>query len=178
VLRSAVRWSAAVTAAALGIYATWPRVPGLLARRRWSAVSGVALVMVLLGADLWQFWQWAAMRTYKNYEAMVVIGQRLPPGTLVHGKLANGLALESRITPVFVGRGFGNYEDRTRRPDIRYLLTYVKPTMGYESQARNPLTMEILAACPGWKVLREFDVAETPSGRDRAALIDKYPDRR
>jgi hypothetical protein len=79
---------------------------------------------------------------------------------------------------VFVGRGFGNYEDRTHRPDIRYLLTYIKPTMGYESQAHDPVTMEILAACPGWKVVREFDVAETPSGRDRAALIDKYPDRR
>ncbi len=46
---------------------------------------------------------------------MVAIGRWLPPGTLVHGKLANGLALESRITPVFVGRGFGNYEDRARR---------------------------------------------------------------
>ncbi len=178
VLHSAVRWSAAVTVAmALGIYATWPRVPGLLARRRWSAATGVALVAVLLGMDVWQFSQWAAMRTYKNYEAMVAIGQWLPPGTLVHGKLANGLALESRITPVFVGRGFGNYEDRARRPDIRYLLTYVKPTMGYESQARNPVTMEVLAACPGWKAVREFDVAETPSGRDRAVLIDKYPDR-
>jgi len=177
-LHSAVRWSAVVTAAmALGIYATWPRVPGLLARRRWSVASGVALVVLLIGVDLWQFSQWAGMRTYKNYEAMVAIGRWLPPGTLVQGKLANGLSLESQITPVFVGRGFGNYEDRTRRPDIRYLLTYVKPTMGYESQAHNPVTMEILAACPGWKVVREFDVAETPWGHDRAALIDKYPDR-
>jgi 4-amino-4-deoxy-L-arabinose transferase-like glycosyltransferase len=178
VLRSAVRWSAGLaTAAGLTAYLTWPRVPRLLSRVRWSPAVGVAVACVLVGADLWQFSQWAAVRTSKNYEAMVAIGRWLPPGTLVHGKLANGLSLESRITPVFVGRGFGNYEDRTRRPDIRYLLTYVKPKMGYESQARNPVTMEILAACPGWKVVHEFDVAETPSGRDRAALIDKYPDR-
>ena len=68
----------------------------------------------------------------------MAVGRWLPPGTLVHGKLANGLALESRITPVFVGRGFGNYEDRARRPDIRYLLTYVSPSPGLESQARKP----------------------------------------
>ena len=56
---------------------------------------------------------------------MRLVAGRLPPGTLVHGKLANGLALESRIRPVFVGRDFGNYEDRFRRDDVRYLLTYV-----------------------------------------------------
>ncbi|MCK7461256.1 MAG: hypothetical protein MZU84_03900 [Sphingobacterium sp.] len=58
----------------------------------------------------------------------------LPPGTLVHGKLANGLALESRIKPVFVGRGFGNYDDRLERDDIRYVLTYTRPV----SRLRGP----------------------------------------
>ena len=179
VFRSAVRWSAAaaVTTAAL-IYASWPRVPAFLSRLRWTVAAGVAVAVALAGADLWQYSEWAAIRTFKNHDAMRAVGQWLPPGTLVHGKLANGLALESRITPVFVGRGFGNDEDRARRPDIRYLLTYVKPSLGYESQARNPVIMDILEASPGWKIVREFDVAETPSGRDRAALIDKYPDRK
>ena len=40
---------------------------------------------------------------YKNYEASLALGRVLPPGTLVHGKLANGLALENRIKPIFVG---------------------------------------------------------------------------
>ena len=62
----------------------------------------------------------------------------LPPGTLVHGKLANGLALENRIRPIFVGRGFGNYDDRKTRDDVRYILTYVAPSLGYESQAGIP----------------------------------------
>jgi hypothetical protein len=136
------------------------------------------VAVVLAGADLWQYSEWAAIRSFKNYEAMLAIGRWLPPGTLVHGKLANGLALESRITPVFVGRGFGNDQDRTRRPDVRYLLTYVKPSLGYESQARNPVIVDILDASPGWTIVHEFDVAETPGGRDRAALIDKYPDRK
>ena len=35
-------------------------------------------------------------RTYKNYEASLALGRALPPGTLVQGKLANGLALENR----------------------------------------------------------------------------------
>ncbi len=179
VFRSAVRWSAAVAVSGgILVYASWPWVPRLVSRIRWSVAVGVAAAVVLAGANLWQFSEWAVIRTFKNYEAMVAIGRLLPPGTLVHGKLANGLALESRITPVFVGRGFGNYEDRTRRPDIRYLLTYVKPSLGFESQARNPVIVDILEACPGWKVVREFDVAENPSGRDRAALIDKYPDRK
>ena len=43
----------------------------------------------------------------------------------MHGKLANGLALENQIRPVFVGRGFGNYADRADRPDIEYVLTYI-----------------------------------------------------
>jgi hypothetical protein len=178
VFRAPVRWSVAVSVAlGLATCLTWPRVPRLLGRARWGPVAAAAIVLAVMAMDLRQYGQWASMRTTKNYDAMVAIGRWLPPGTLVHGKLANGLALESRITPVFVGRGFGNYEDRAARTDVRYLLTYVKPSFGYESQARNPVTLEILAACPGWRVVREFDVAETWGGRDRAALIDKYPDR-
>jgi hypothetical protein len=179
VFRSAVRWSAAAAVAmAALVYASWPRVPRLLSRVCWSVTVGVAAAIALAGADLWQYSEWAAIRSFKNHDAMVAIRDWLPPGTLVHGKLANGLALESGITPVFVGRGFGNYEDRTRRPDIRYLLTYVKPSLGLESQAANPVIKDILDASPGWKIVREFDVAETPSGRDRAALIDKFPDQK
>lgn len=173
VFRPAVRWSAAIAAlVGLAAYATWPRLPSRLSQVRWSATAGIVALAVLLGADLWQFSRWAAIRTYKNYDAMLAVARWLPPGTVVHGKLANGLALESRITPWFVGRGFGNYADRTTRRDIRYLLTYVHPAIGYEG----PVIKDILAACPGWKIVREFDVAESPGGRDRAALIDKYPD--
>jgi hypothetical protein len=178
VFRQAVRWSgfaAAVLCAAL--YVRWSRTARLLARVRWGLGAGLFVVVGVMGMDLRQYAQWASIRTSKNYEAMLAVGRWLPPGTLVHGKLANGLALESRITPIFVGRGFGNYEDRASRTDIRYLLTYLRPSFGYESQARNPVTSEILAACPGWRIVREFDVAESPGGHDRAALIDKYPDR-
>ena len=179
VFRSAVRWSAGAAVVVAGlVYATWPRVPGWLSRARWSAGLGVAAAAVLVGANLWQFSEWASIRTFKNYEAMVAVGRALPRGTLVHGKLANGMALESGITPIFIGRGFGNYEDRASRPDIRYLLTYVRPSLGYESQARNPVVMDVLDACPGWTIVAEFDVAETPSGHDKAALIDKYPNRK
>ena len=57
--------------------------------------------------------QWAAGRTVQELSRpRVELGRLLPPGTLVHGKLANGLSLENRIKPIFVGRGFGNYDDR------------------------------------------------------------------
>ncbi len=171
-VRPGARLAAAVAAlAALGLYLTWPRLPRWLARDRWSPTAALLVALLVVAGDLAQFAQWASARTYKNYEAMVAIGRWLPPGTLVHGKLANGLDLENRIRPVFVGRGFGNYEDRTSRDDIRYLLTYVQPSIGYEG----PVIKEVLDAYPGWRVVHLFDVSETAGGRDRAALIDKMP---
>jgi hypothetical protein len=113
-------------------------------------------------------------RTYENYEASRALGAVLPPGTLVHGKLANGLALENRIKPVFVGREFGNYEDRRRRDDVRYILTYIAPSVGYESQRKNPVIQDVLDAYPNRTIIMTFDVAETATGHDRAALIDKF----
>jgi hypothetical protein len=91
-------------------------------------------------------------------------------GTLVHGKLASGLSLENSIKPVFVGRGFGNYADRKTRDDVRYILTYVVPRLGYEG----PVILDVLEAYPQRRVLMTFDVAETNPNTDRAALVDKF----
>ena len=71
-------------------------------------------------------------RTYENYEASLALGRALPPGTLVQGKLANGLALDNAIRPIFIGHEFGNYDDRKQRWDVRYILTYTDPGIGYE----------------------------------------------
>jgi hypothetical protein len=124
--------------------------------------------------DLSQYVQWALGRTYKNVEASRAIGRALPAGTLVHGKLANGLALENQIRPVFVGRGFGNYDDRKTRDDVRYILTYIAPSLGYESQAGDPVIKDVLDAYPNRRIIMTVDVAETATGHDRAALIDKF----
>ncbi len=94
----------------------------------------------------------------------------LPPGTLVHGKLANGLSLENGIRPIFVGRGFGNYADRKQRDDVRYILTYVVPYVGYEGT----VIRDVLEAYPDRTIIRTFDVAESGAGYDRAVLIDKF----
>ena len=106
-----------------------------------------------------------------NVEASRALGRLLPAGTLVHGKLANGLALDNRIRPVFVGREFGNYADRRERDDIPCLLTYVAPEVGYEGS----VILDVLEAYPAWRVLRTFPVAESPGGQDLAALVDKGP---
>ena len=155
------------------LFSTWPRLPRSLA----AAIPrrGVILLLILLSAgNLIQYLQWAVGRTYKNYEASRELGRLLPPGTLVHGKLANGLALENSIRPVFVGRGFGNYDDRKTRDDVRYILTYIAPSLGYESQARNPIIQDVIDAYPDRKIVATFDVRETATGHDRAALIDKF----
>jgi 4-amino-4-deoxy-L-arabinose transferase-like glycosyltransferase len=147
----------------------WQRVITYLSIARWPVASSILLTGVIVVGDVTQFGQWAALRTYENVNASRLVGEWLPAGTLVHGKLANGLSLENRIRPVFVGRGFGNYEDRANRPDVRYILTYVEPRLGYEGS----VILDVLNAHPGWRVIRVFDVAETASGHDRAALIEK-----
>lgn len=169
VLKQPVRLSAVVAVLATAVLiAAWPRATRLLAFR-WSpaVAAGLAAAGTLWNAS--QFANWAAHRTYKNYEASLAVGRALPPGTLVQGKLANGLALDNRIRPIFIGHGFGNYEDRKRRDDVRYILTYTSPWLGYEgSQIK-----DVLDASPGWRIIMSFDVAESPSGHDAAALIEK-----
>jgi 4-amino-4-deoxy-L-arabinose transferase-like glycosyltransferase len=171
-VRPAVRLGAGTAVAAtIALYAAWPRALAWLSGQRLTLRATALLVVVIVGGDLLQYWQWAARRTYNNVEASRLVGEWLPPGTLVHGKLANGLALENQIRPVFVGRGFGNYDDRFSRDDVRYLLTYVQPRYGYEG----PVIRDVLESCPGWRILKTFDVAETAAGQDRAALILKAP---
>jgi 4-amino-4-deoxy-L-arabinose transferase-like glycosyltransferase len=197
-VRPNVRLSAAlaVTATAL-LYVTWPRLSRWIAPSEQRpphpnplpkgegfnffgrgrpfypyTTANVALVAIIVTAgNVIQFAQFAAGRTYVNYEASVALGKLLPPGTLVHGKLANGLALENRIRPIFVGRNFGNYDDRLRRDDVPYVLTYVAPREGYEG----PVILDVLEAYPQRRILWTFDVRETPGGADRAALIEKGP---
>ena len=170
-VRPGVRSAAGLAAAGtVLLYATWPRVPRWLARQRWRTEAAIALTALVCAGDLVQYAQWAAGRTYKNVEASRAIGRVLPPGTPVHGKLANGLALENRIRPIFVGRGFGNYADRKARDDVRYILTYVQPRIGYEG----PVIQDVLDAYPQRRIIMTFDVADTTGGHDRAALIDKF----
>jgi len=140
-------------------------------RGQWPGRASAALLAIIVAGDLAGFVQWAAVRTSYNYQAMRAVAGWLPPGTLVHGKLANGLALESAIRPIFVGHGFGNYADRLKRDDVRYVLTYVAPRLGYEGDQ----ILEVLDAYPSRRVLWEVGVAETSAGHDRAALIEKRP---
>ena len=169
-IRPNVRIAAALAAAATAIvYLTWPRIPRALSTA-WTPRAAMVLVAILCVGNLGQYVQWALGRTYENYTASIELGRVLPPGTLVHGKLANGLSLENEIKPVFVGREFGNYADRRTRDDVRYILTYIAPRVGYEG----PVIQDVLDAYPNRTIIMTFDVAETATGRDRAALIDKF----
>ena len=169
-VKSEVRLAAAA-AVALGtaVLVWWTPVSRWLSTASWTPRAAGALAAIAASGALVPYVHWASHRTYKNYAASVAVGRVLPPGTLVQGKLANGLALENRIRPVFIGHGFGNFSDRKNRPDVRYILTYTAPALGFEgSQIR-----DVLDAYPGWRIIMSFDVAETPSGHDRAALIEK-----
>jgi 4-amino-4-deoxy-L-arabinose transferase-like glycosyltransferase len=152
------------------LYASWPWLPRWVGEQRWSSKAALAAIALVCLGDIVQYAQWASGRTYKNYEASRALAKALPPGTAVHGKLANGLALENRIRPLFVGREFGNYADRKQRDDVRYILTYIEPRLGYEG----PVIQDVLNAYPQRRIIMTFDVAETTGGHDRAALIDKF----
>lgn len=169
-----VRLSAALAFLAGGLIVwQWQSIWEWLSRQRMTATAAIGITALVCAGDLLQYWQWAHQRTSYNHEASIAVGRRLPAGTLVHGKLANGLSLENRIRPVFVGREFGNYDDRKKRDDVRYILTYIEPRIGYEGR----VITDVLEAYPDRRIIMTFDVAETTSGRDRAALIDKFGSR-
>ncbi|MBK5298591.1 MAG: glycosyltransferase family 39 protein, partial [Vicinamibacteria bacterium] len=103
-LQLSVRLSAlAATAVATLVVWKWRSIADWLARQAISARDAAVLVALVVLGDLGQYAQWASRQTDLNYRASIEVGRILPPGTLVHGKLANGLALENRIRPVFVG---------------------------------------------------------------------------
>jgi hypothetical protein len=170
VLRHAVRVAAA-GGALLGcaVIAAWSRFAPAASRRAWTPALATVVVAVVAAWNVAQFGEWAAHRTYKNYEASVALGRAVPPETVIQGKLANGLSLENRIRPLFIGHQFGNYADRQQRWDVRYILTYTDPAIGHEGDQ----IVDVLAAYPGWQIIMNVDVAETRSGHDRAALIEK-----
>jgi hypothetical protein len=170
-LQLAVRLSAPLGAlAAILIIWKWQSIAHWLSQQVISARAATALVALVVAGDLGQYGLWALHRTDYNYQASLAVGRALPPGTSVHGKLANGLALENRIRPIFVGRGFGNYADRKTRDDVRYVLTYISPYVGYEGR----VIRDVLEAYPQRTVIMTFAVAETGSGADQAALMDKF----
>jgi 4-amino-4-deoxy-L-arabinose transferase-like glycosyltransferase len=170
ILRMPVRVAATGAVVLTGVLlATWTKVSGAMTRRAWGGRAAVALTALAVGWNIYQFADWATHRSYKNIQASRAVGAVLPPETLVQGKLANGLALENRIRPIFIGHEFANYNDRKTRWDVRYILTYTDPELGYEGDQ----ILDVLDAYPGWRTIMTFDVAETPSGHDKAALIEK-----
>jgi hypothetical protein len=152
-----------------GLCWRWTSAAPVLTKTLWGRRFAGMIAGIGVGWNLAQFGVWAVHRTYENYEASIALGRVLPPETLVQGKLANGLALENRLRPLFIGHGFGNFADRKDRWDVRYILTYTDPEIGYEGDQ----ILDVLAAYPGWRIIMTFDVAETRSGHDTAALIEK-----
>jgi hypothetical protein len=175
-LSGIIRLSAALAlAATLLVIVSWRRTMATIGQRRMPGRVAAVLIALCLVSDVWQFTAWARVRAHHNYDASVAIGQLLPAGTLVQGKLANGLSLDNRIRPIFVGNGFGNYANRFDAGQGRYILTYDLPRIGYESSDGSGLIQGILDHFPRHRTIATFEVDET-AGADEAALIDKFPD--
>jgi 4-amino-4-deoxy-L-arabinose transferase-like glycosyltransferase len=176
--RMTVRLSAAIAVIwAVSAFFRWQKIQALSSRQRVAPSLAAVLVAIAVGFNLFEYGQWAARAGEYNYRASLAVGALVAPGTLVQGKLANGLALDNRIRPIFIGNGFGNYADRLQRDDVRYILTYTLPRVGYESGHEGLLITELLAHYPQRRDVASFDVDETPAV-DRATLIDKFPSAR
>jgi len=172
---TAVRLAAALSAVtAIALVLRWPAAVARLSRLCVGPRLAAALLAAAVVWNLGQFAWWAARRTYYNHEASLALGAALPSEALVHGKLANGMALENDIRPIFIGDGFGNYDDRLTRDDVRYILTYTQPTVGYESGQDGLLIRELLEHYPDHRLVATFTVEET-AGPDVAALFEKGP---
>jgi 4-amino-4-deoxy-L-arabinose transferase-like glycosyltransferase len=170
-----VRVSAGLAAlGAVALVIRWRGVMRRLSAVRVAPALAAGLLAIALVWNLGEFNWWARQRSYDNYLASIEVGRLLPAGTLVQGKLANGLALENGIRPLFIGTGFGNYADRLVRDDVRYILTYIQPVLGYESGPDGRLIQDLLAHYPNRRIIASFEVEETPA-LDLAALIDKGP---
>ena len=110
------------------------------------------------------------VRRYKN-SRVARIGRVFRPKPS-SGKLAKDS--RSRTGYARLSTRVGNYEDRKSRDDVRYILTYIAQSLGYEAQAHNPIIEDVIDAYPGQRIIMTLDVAETATGHDRAALIDKF----
>lgn len=166
----AVRWSALLAVATTAaLVAAWPWTRRAAGQLAWGPRAGMFLVVLTAAWDLTLYTRWAAGRTAYNYEASRAIGRLLPPGTRVQGKLANGLALDNGIQPLFIGPGFGNFADRLSPNGVEWVLTYSRPRLGFEGA----IIREVLDHSPGWQVVARFKVAETRAGDDEAVLIRK-----
>ena len=168
-IRMSVRVAALAAVVTAGVMlAAWPRLGPALARVGWSARRGVVALALIAAVNLAVV---RAMGGLANHEELrSVAGDRacVAPGTLVQGKLANGLALNNTIRPLFIGPGFGNYADRLERPDVAWILTYSHPRLGYEGA----VVRDLLDAMPGWSTQVEVPVAET-RGRRRPCRADQ-----
>jgi 4-amino-4-deoxy-L-arabinose transferase-like glycosyltransferase len=176
--KATVRYSAAIAFIwAISLPFRWRKIHRMAAGHRVAPAWAAVLVAIAVGFNLIEYGQWAAHAHDLNYRASIEVGALVPPETLIQGKLANGLSLDNRIRPIFIGNGFGNYADRLQRDDVRYILTYTLPRVGYESGHDGRLITELLERYPNRHDVASFEVDETPAP-DRATLIDKFPSAR
>jgi 4-amino-4-deoxy-L-arabinose transferase-like glycosyltransferase len=176
--RTTVRYSAAIPVIwTVALLFRWRKIHQMASGQRLAPALVGVLLAIAVGFNLIEYSQWAAHAQDYNYRASIEVGAIVPPGTLIQGKLANGLSLDNRIRPIFIGNGFGNYADRLQRDDVRYILTYTLPRVGYESGHDGRLITELLERYPNRHDVASFEVDETPAP-DRATLIDKFPSAR
>src|SRR5690606_1751910 len=91
-IRLSVRTAAAIAVLAMVIaIAAWPRLRERVCTLTWPRTLLPVAVAVIAAFDLVQYAGWARARTYENVRASRAVGALLPAGTLVQGKLANGL---------------------------------------------------------------------------------------
>ena len=143
-------------------------------RRPTAAVASSGVV--LMAGDLAQFGQWASRAHLQERRGLA----RARPNGCRRARSCTassptGSRSRTGIRPIFVGRGFGNYDDRLR---ARRCAVYFDLRSPRTSATKDRSSKTCSTAYPNRAIIRTFDVAETATGHDRAALIDKLALRR
>jgi len=126
-----------------------------------------------------QYLSWVTQLDYTAYSTSIELGEILPEKIKVQGTMASSVSLENKICsiPIMDINSDSNI-DVLNRTDIKYIITYVYPKIGYGS----PATAKLLQSYPNAKLIKQWRTSEKMQNQTTGVyeyayigLFDKYP---
>jgi hypothetical protein len=163
--RRASAWSAAFGTLVINISRV--RLPTMLGRRQWPAAALLITALVSAG-------QLANLLNGRGAVLQELLRVDRARHSLRRGRSCTASSPAGWPSRIASGRSSWDADSGTSRPkqrdDVQYVSTCVAPPSVTKDQCTG-----CARACES-RTIRTFDVAETTSGHDRAALIDKFGD--
>jgi len=125
-----------------------------------------------------QYLSWITQLDYTAYSTSMELGKILPEKIKVQGTMASSVSLENKIfsIPIMDINPDSNI-DVLNRTDIKYIITYIYPKIGYGS----PTTAKLLQSYPNAKLIKQWRTSEKMQNQTTGVyeyayigLFDKY----